>query len=187
MADVETIVTQLVRPHVQQLVRLLARVILVSRNARDTVVALLVLLAVNWLVKIGVLVVKTIVVPLIVKADVTDALVLAAMPVHLGVITAVKVVGVATVAVAVVLAVVVNVVTIVIWDARLIVTLHVIPLLVEVVADVADVPAVVTTAVLVVADHLCVRTIVVLLIVKAIVLVVKETVLTVVLVPPIQE
>ena len=44
--DVETTVTPHVKPLVQQLVRLLAQVILVSQTARDTAVALLVLLAV---------------------------------------------------------------------------------------------------------------------------------------------
>ena len=54
IADVETIVTLLVRPLVQQLVRLLAQVILVSQSVRDTAVALLVLLTVERVVHIHV-------------------------------------------------------------------------------------------------------------------------------------
>ena len=46
MADVEIIVTMLVRPLVQQLVRPLVQATLVSQDVRDIAVALLVLLAV---------------------------------------------------------------------------------------------------------------------------------------------
>jgi len=99
MVDVEIIVTLLVRPLVQQLVRPLVQVTLVSQNARDTAVALLVLLTVERLVQIGavadvkirvrvakVLVTQHVLIHVVVVRDVPDIAVQLVASVQLGVV-----------------------------------------------------------------------------------------------------